>query len=1055
MNTAPVPGTSQQPLLEELFREQVACRPDAPAVIDGGTTLSYRELHDRAGRVAAGLIAMGVGRETPVAMAFPRSADAIVCTVAIVLAGGAYLPVNPDFPGERLAHMLGDSGAQLLVCAPGLAGALAPALPRTTRAMTLGALIAEGERAGISPPTEALPSAGERSPLAYVMFTSGSTGRPKGVLVEQAGIVRLVKDNGFFDFSAGERLLLTGALEFDAATFEIWGCLLNGATLYVTGKETLLVPSALKTFLHHHAITVMWLTAPLFSQTADADPAVFARLGAVVVGGDVLPARQAHALRTAYPGLRIINGYGPTENTTFTTTHEVRDEEPGAVPIGRPLNGTTVRVLDDDGRPVPTGTPGELYTGGSGLARGYLGRPDLTAERFVMIDGERCYRTGDRVTRDADGLLHFHGRIDDQVKIRGHRVEVKEVEAVLLGCPGVLDGCVTVAADGAGKHLVGYAVLDEGTDAAQVQAALAARLPDYLRPDDLVTLDRLPLNANGKVDKAALPAAGTEVDHPSTAADAYAGLSDEQRRLAEVWDAVLRLKGRAVRPEDDFFALGGNSLAAGALIGRLAVRDGVALSYREVFESRTLARMTEAVGRAGQTPSAGMPPVTPAPIGVPTALHPQQYGLHTHAQVAPDSLAYHIPLRIDLDGPVTASAVRSALSELVRRHDALRTRLVVTDEGVRQLADPHAVVEMVGPPDSDVFADEDDRSLLASFVRPFDLEGGPLFRALLIRLDDSCHRLYLDVHHAVFDGVSLRIVAEELTELLSGGVLPEPKWGYADAAQWYAERLAEGAFAADERYWTEVLADPPRLELPTDHPRPPVRTESGAVVRLALTPERDAAVRRSAERTGSTPFAVLLSAYGAALMQLSGQRDVVVGSPMSGRIHPDFEPVVGMFVNTAPLRLTVDEPATLADLLDAAHQRHQEALEHQAYPFDRIVGQLGLPRDTARLPLLDAFFAWQNIDFHGFARDGLRVDVTLLHPDSCRFDLNLQAYQRPDGTVLELEYSTALFTASSAEYLLHRVAELIDDLDAAPHTPLFDSSASTSAATPAYADFSF
>ncbi|MFE6687509.1 amino acid adenylation domain-containing protein [Streptomyces sp. NPDC057743] len=1055
MNTAPVPGTSQQPLLEELFREQVACRPDAPAVVDGETTLSYRELHDRAGRVAAGLIALGVRRETPVAMAFPRSADAIVCTMAIVLAGGAYLPVNPDFPGERLAHMLGDSGAELLVCAPGLAGTLAPALPQTTRAMTLGALIAEGERAGISPPTEAVPSAEERSPLAYVMFTSGSTGRPKGVLVEQAGIVRLVRDNGFFRFSADERLLLTGALEFDAATFEIWGCLLNGATLYVTGKETLLVPAALKTFLHRHAITVMWMTAPLFGQTADADPAVFARLGAVVVGGDVLPARQAQALRTAYPGLRIINGYGPTENTTFTTTHEVRDAEPGPVPIGRPLNGTTVRVLDEERRPVPTGTPGELYTGGSGLARGYLGRPDLTAERFVLIDGERCYRTGDRVTLDADGLLHFHGRIDDQVKIRGHRVEVKEVEAVLSGCPGVLDGCVIVAADEGGKHLVGYAVLDGDTDAERIRAALAARLPDYLRPDDLVVLDRLPLNANGKVDKAALPPVAKGIACPSDAADAYAGLSDAQRRLAEVWDVVLRLNGRAVRPEDDFFTLGGNSLAAGALIGRLAVRDGVALSYREVFESRTLARMAEAMERAGQTPSAGLPPVTPAPTGVPTALHPQQYGLHTHAQVAPASLAYHIPLRIDLDGPVTSSAVRSALSELVRRHDALRTRFVVTGGGVRQLADPHAVVELVGPPDSDVCADEDDRSLLASFVRPFDLESGPLLRALLIRLDDTGHRLYLDVHHAVFDGVSLRIVAEELTELLSGGALPEPKWGYADAAQWYAERLAEGAFAADERYWTEVLADPPRLELPTDHPRPPVRAESGAVVRLALTSERDAAVRRIAERTGSTPFAVLLSAYGAALMQLSGQRDVVVGSPMSGRIHPDFEPVVGMFVNTAPLRLTVGETATLTDLLDAAHQRHQEALEHQAYPFDRIVGQLGLPRDATRLPLLDAFFAWQNIDFHGFARDGLKVDVTLLHPDSCRFDLNLQAYQRPDGTVLELEYSTALFTASSAEYLLHRVAELIDDLDAAPHTSLFDSSASTSAATPAYADFSF
>ncbi|GGU72865.1 hypothetical protein GCM10010211_43390 [Streptomyces albospinus] len=1022
-------------------------------MVDGDIRLTYRELHQRAGRLAAGLLASGVGRETLVAMAFPRSADAIVCTLAIVLAGGAYLPVNPDFSGERLAHMLGDSGAALLVCAPGLEDSIAPALPAGTRVLTPQALIAEGTRAGVAPPVAAVPRAGEGSPLAYVMFTSGSTGRPKGVMVEQAGIVRLVRDNGFFRFSPDERLLLTGALEFDAATFEIWGCLLNGATLYVTGKETLLVASALKAVLHDNAVTAMWLTAPLFSQTVDADPAVFARLKAVVVGGDVLSARHVRVLRTAYPALRIINGYGPTENTTFTTTHEVRADEPGPVPIGRPLNGTTVLVLDERRAPVPVGAPGELYTGGSGLARGYLGNPELTAERFVTIGTERYYRTGDRVSADAEGLLHFHGRIDDQVKIRGHRVEVKEVEAVLTACPGVLDGCVVVAADEVGKYLLAYAVLDGGTKAADVDAALADRLPDYLRPERLVVLDRLPLNANGKVDKAALPA-----PEPAGAASAgsRAGLPAGQRRLAEIWDTVLRLKGRELRPDDDFFALGGNSLSVGALIGRLAVRDGVQLSFREVFESRTLARMADAVGRsAANAPAAGLPPVTPAPVVGPTALHPQQHGLHTHAQVAAESVAYNIPLRLDIHGPVTSRTVRAALAELVRRHDALRTRFVTTPDGVRREPDPDAAVELVEPAAADGLARADDRSVLEWFVRPFDLESAPLVRALLIPGDDTSHRLYLDVHHIVFDGVSLRIVAEELTELLSGGALPEPKWGYADASQWFADRLADRSFAADERYWRDVLADPPRLELPTDHPRLAVRAETGALVRLALTPERETAVGRIADRTGSTPFAVLLCAYTATLMQLSGQRDVVVGSPMSGRVHPDFESVVGMFVNTAALRLAVGEPATLADLLAAAHQRHQEALEHQAYPFDRVVGQLGLPRDAARLPLLDAFFAFQNIDFHTFARDGLRVDVDLLHPGSCRFDLNLQAYRRPDGTVLELEYSTALFTASSAEYLLHRVGELLDDLDGAPHTLLFGPSASQDAVTPAYADFSF
>ncbi|MFH8409295.1 amino acid adenylation domain-containing protein [Streptomyces sp. NPDC018019] len=1051
MSTTFSPHHPQHPLIEELFEEQAELRPDALAVVDGETRLTYRELRNRAGLLAAGLVARGVGRETLVAMAFPRSADAIVCTLAVVLAGGAYLPVNPEFPGERLAHMLGDSGAPLLVCAPGLEEKIAPALPEGMAVVTPDALVAEGVRAGVAPAGPA-PVAEGGSPLAYVMFTSGSTGRPKGVMVEQAGIVRLVKDNGFFRFSERERLLLTGALEFDAATFEIWGCLLNGATLYVADKETLLVPSALKKALHDNAITVMWMTAPLFSQTVDADPDVFARLSAVVVGGDVLSARHVRTVRAAHPALRVINGYGPTENTTFTTTHEVRGDEPGAIPIGRPIAGTTVLVLDEHRRPVPAGGTGELYTGGSGLARGYLGNPELTKERFVTVGGERCYRTGDRVSQDAAGLLHFHGRVDDQVKIRGHRVEVKEVEAALLACPGVLDGCVVVASDEAGKYLLGYAVLADGTAAADAEAALAGRLPDYLRPERLVVLDRLPLNANGKVDKAALPAPDPAGPSSAAAPDRSA-LPAGQRELAELWDVVLRLKGRALGPDDDFFALGGNSLSVGALIGRLAVRDGVQLPFSQVFANRTLAQMADAVRRAaGNAPSLGLPPIDPAPDGVPSALHPQQYGLHTHAQVAPASVAYNVPLRLDISGPLSAGAVRAALAELVRRHDALRTRFVTTPEGVRQEVLPEATVPLT---ESDALAHGDDQAVREAVVRPFDLGGAPLIRGLLVRDDDTRHRLYLDIHHIVFDGVSLRIVAQELTDLLSGAPVPEPKWGYADASRWFADRLADGFFAADENYWLTTLADPPRLELTTDHPRPAVRAETGDVLRLALSPERDAAVDRIADRAGVTPFTVLLTAYGAVLMRLSGQHDIVVGSPMSGRTHPEFESVVGMFVNTAALRLTVGEPATLADLLAVTHQRHQEALEHQACPFERVVTGLRLPRDTSRLPLLDAFFALQNIDFHTFTRDGLRVDVDLLHAGSCRFDLNLQAYRRPDGTVLELEYSTALFATSSAEYLLHRVAELIDDLDTAPHTPLTGPSPAQNAVTPAYADFSF
>ncbi|GLZ33758.1 hypothetical protein Lesp02_59460 [Lentzea sp. NBRC 105346] len=918
-------------------------------------------------------------------MAFERSADAVVCTLAIVLAGGAYLPINPGFPAERIAHMIADSDPVLVVCGDGMT------LPG-------GVTLAELES---DEPWEVAPRDG--SPLAYVMYTSGSTGRPKGVLIEQAGIVRLVRDSDFFQLGETDRLLLTGALEFDAATFEIWGCLLNGATLHVAGKETLVVAANLKKALRDNGITVMWLTAPLFGQIVEQDPSVFTGLRALLVGGDVVHRRHVERLD---PSIRVINGYGPTENTTFTTTHEIQPGT-GDIPIGRPINGTTVLVLDERRRPSRTG---ELYTGGAGLARGYLNNPDLTAEKFVVIDGERYYRTGDRVSVDDTGLIRFHGRIDDQVKIRGHRVEVKEVEAVLLSCAGVRDGCVVVRSGEAGKFLVAYTVLGPGTD---LRAELAARLPDYMRPQHVVVLDRLPLNPNGKVDKARLPAVVAETDD-------HADLPESLRQLALLWAEILGVA--RVEPEDDFFALGGNSLAAGRLIGRL----GVDLPYREVFEHRTLAAMAQAVERA-QVRS--LRPIVAAPEG-PSVLHPQQRGLYTSWQVDAASVAYNVPVRLDITGPLNARQVRDALTELVDRHDALRMRFVSTSDGVRQVADSPSF-ELVESQQED------------GFVRPFDLGSGPLMRARLVRMDHAHHRLYLDVHHIVFDGVSLRTLVSELADLLAGVAVAAPKWRYADAAQWFADENFDGT------YWLDVLRDPPRLDLPTDHPRPAVRKAVGAVVRRSCGP-----VSEIAARAGTTDFVVLLSAYTAVLMRLSGQSDIVVGSPMSGRVHPDFDAVVGMFVNTAGLRIQVGETATLDDLVAAVHRRHAEALEHQAVPFEDVVRALRLPRDPSRLPLLDAFFALQNIGFETFERGGLRVDVELPHHGSCRFDLNLQAYPRSGGFLLELEHNTSLFATASAEYLLDRVTELVDELLRTPDNPVFRQAA-LATTTSAHADFTF
>ncbi|MFB0619266.1 amino acid adenylation domain-containing protein [Streptomyces sp. AGS-58] len=1035
---------TEQHNLIGLFEEQAQQSPDATAVVFGDHRLTYRELREEAHRVAGRLRGLGVGRETLVAMAFPRSADAVVCMLGIVLAGGAYLPVNPDFPAERLNRVLSDARTPLVVCAPEAAGAVRHALPEGTALRTLPDLLADD-----AAPTAHEPPRIPSDALAYVMYTSGSTGRPKGVMVEHRGVVRLVKDTDYFAFSRDERFLLTGALEFDASTFEIWGALLNGAVLHIVGQETLVVPQRLKLALREAGTTVLWLTAPLFHQLVDEDVSLFEGLGTLLVGGDTLSCPHVNRVLGACPDLRVLNCYGPTENTTFTTVFPVDRVYESAIPIGRPVTGTTTRVLDSDLRPVPAGQIGELFTGGLGLARGYLHNPDATANSFRVLDGERYYRTGDLVSADPTGVLYFHGRTDDQVKIRGHRVEVKEVNSALLDVPGVRDAHTVVHETGTGKRLTGYAVTDAACDEDGVLRELRRRLPAYMCPDRIVRVPRLPLNANGKVDTARLPSPAVSVRPRS------GQLSPEEEKLAGLWAEVLHTEPEAIGPDSDFFELGGTSITAGALIGRIGRVLGAALSFQELFATRTLRDMARAVadGDAGD-----FAPIPGVPAGGDIPLHPQQRGLYALWQADEESLAYNIPARLDVSGQLDPERLRAALHTLTARHDALRTRFVTELDAhgaprVRQDVQSAVTVPLDVLSRSEVPTDDE---VVARFVRPFDLGTGPLIRASLVQGEGCDDRLYLDVHHIVFDGVSLALLVDELFDLYVGVQPEEPATGYAAAGRWLARELEEGRFAQDDAYWLDTLRDaPPPLDLPTDHPRPAIRSSRGAVVRRELGTACQDAVRRCAAAHSVTDFSVLLIAYATVLARLSGQRDLVVGCPMSGRVHPDVDRVIGMFVNTVPLRLRIDDRTTLGELLGRAGREHRNALTHQAYPFERLVEKVVSQRDLSRNALFDAFFALQNIDFYAFRKHGRRVTVSLLHPGTSRFDLNLQAYQRPDGLCLELEYSTALFTRQSAQSLLEQVVAALDEVLHFPGLPVFPPTPTTAPPAAPAADFAF
>jgi amino acid adenylation domain-containing protein len=1009
--------------VDEHFLHQVRLRPDDVALVSGTTTMTYRQLADRATGLAGGLAELGVTRETLVGMAFDRSADAVVAMLAIVLAGGAYVPVNPAFPDRRIAEVLADSGVRLVLGDPVGRAAVASAAPAGVRVLGLEEI---PHRPGFVPPA----ASPDRSPLAYVMYTSGSTGRPKGVLVEHRGIVRLVREPDYADFSAADRFAQLSALEFDASTLEIWGALLNGARLCVVDTETAVVPWRLAGALRDGGITVAWLTSALFNQLTDEDPDMFAPLRLLLTGGDVLSPRHVELVRARHPGLVLLNGYGPTENTTFTTVHRVDRRHDGPIPIGRPIRGTTVLVLDDERAPVPRGAVGELYAGGAGVARGYLGNDELTAERFVRVDGERYYRTGDRVHADADGVLHFHGRGDGQVKIRGHRIEVGEVSAALHAVPGVTDCHVRVAGPADHRRLVAY-VVAPGTTERAVRVALAAALPRYTLPDQYVWVDRLPLNPNGKVDASALPAPGrvTVAEH-----------TGDQRALAELWGDLLGVDPGSIGPHDRFLEIGGNSIMLGALLGRIHRRHGARLSFTDAVAAPSLAELTAAVATAARDAVTPIPPSGDGPVD----LHPQQVALYAVAQAGPDSLAYNIPVRLTVRGPLDVARLRAAFTALVHRHDALRMRFAPVDGAVRQvaLADVTPEFEYLDAPVPDP---------PAGFVRPFRLDRPPLVRARLVRTGPGEHELYLDAHHVVVDGVSLRVLVGDLFDLYAGAALAAPATTYAAAARWcHGRQVTE----ADEEFWRTALAGAPMgLDLPTDRPRGRSRAVRGAVARRTVPADRLACVDRAARLLGTTPFAVLLAAYTATLARVSGRRDLVVGTPMSGRTHPALESVVGMFVGTVCLRAEPGDDTDLAGLARQLDARQWQALTHQGFPFERLVDRLAVPRDRARNPVFDALFAYQDLDCYELTRAGLAISLELLNAGTTRFDLNLQVYRRPDRLVLDLEYARELFDPASADYLLDQcllaLGELVDD----PGTPVFPATATPVSVSAA--DFAF
>ncbi len=1029
--------------LPELFGAQAARTPDATAVVLGEENLTYGALDARANQLAHHLRGLGVGPEVVVGLCVERSLEMIVGLIGILKAGGAYLPLDPDYPSERLAFMIEDAGARVLVTQSALLERIPEADAPIVRLDADWPAIAT--RPNSAPASNVKPAN-----TAYVIYTSGSTGTPKGVGALHRSVVSLIQEQSYASWSTTETALQIAPLAFDASTFEIWGALINGARLVIMppGQWTL---ADLQHQLQLHNVSVLHLTAPLFN--AMDDYRGLAGVRQLLTGGDVVSSSQVRNVLTALDGCRLVHCYGPTEATTFSATYSVDqcDEVPSRLPIGRPIGSTQIYILDRGLNPVPVGVVGELYIAGVGLARGYVSQPGLTSERFVAdpfgVPGSRMYRTGDLARWRADGDIEFLGRADAQVKLRGFRIEPGEIEAALTRHAGVAQAAVIACEDTpGGKRLVAYVVAgaDQSLDVTALREHLVASLPDYMVPSCFVVLDRLPLTPNGKLDRRALPA--PEV----TAAAAREPRSPQEEILCALFAEVLGLPQVGI--DDSFFALGGDSIMSIQLVSR-ARKAGLVITPRAVFQHQTVAALAPVAApvevEAGSSPRADLPLValTPAETERLASAYPQieevlplsplQQGLLFHALYdaqAPD--VYTTQLILGLEGPLDEEVLARAAQALLARHASLRAAF-----RHESLSRPVQVIVPGGAPawrsiDLSALDGPEREERLAHILAEdraarFDLAVPPLTRFALIRLGPYDHRLALTHHHLVMDGWSRPVLVQELLTLYAqngeAGALPRVT-PYRDYLAWIAAQDRAAAVVA----WQEALAglDEATRLAPDDRARTPVVPEQ---ILFALSEQSTAALTQQARRQGVTLNTIVQAAWAILLGRLIGRDDVVFGVTVAGR-PPEIagiERMVGLFINTVPLRVKLPPEQSLSALLKEVQESQSRLMAHQHLGLGEIQGLAGLGE------LFDTLVVFENYpdnDNAAPAAGGLRLGHVSGH-DAAHYPLSLGALPG-EQLQMRLDYRPDLFERASMEAMAGRLVRLLESAVAEPERPI-------------------
>ncbi|MCW3466087.1 non-ribosomal peptide synthetase [Chitinophaga nivalis] len=1005
--------------ITDLLEEQIVRVPDNIAIKLGDQQVTYAELDRAADRIAACLVSKGVQADTIVALLADRSIDTVIGMVAILRAGGAYLPIDVDYPEERIQYLVQDSGTQLLLTSRAFEEKV-PAGP---------AVIYLEDAADASPDISFARYRNHPADLCYIIYTSGTTGHPKGVMVTHRNVVRLFFNDGFqFDFGPGDVWTMFHSHCFDFSVWEMYGALLFGGRLVIIPKMMARDTAAYLDILREEKVTVLNQTPSAFYNLIREElvgPASLPALRYVIFGGEALSPAKLDTWYERYPRVQLVNMFGITETTVHVTYKEIGAEEikNNNSNIGKPIPTLSVFLFDQHRQLVPRGVIGELYVGGEGVSRGYLGKPELTARVFVphpYYPEQRLYKTGDLGRILASGDLEYIGRIDHQVQLRGFRIELGEIEGQLGKYPGVKETVVIAREQEEDKYLIAYYVSATEIAAPALRSFLSGKLPDYMLPSYFVRMEQLPLTSNGKTDRAALP------DPQLEAGTGYlAPANDTEVALAAIWAEVLKVPQELISRKASFFELGGHSLKATVLLNKIFKHFQVTISLQEVFTHQDISSLAMLISAAVTATYTPIPVADSKSWYRVTAAQQQLYFLY---QLDRSSLAYNMPYFLRLEGIPDPEQLSRAFERLIQRHEILRTRFAIVQGAVMQ-----QVLETVSFSLEQQVAGADITHSIGNVIRPFDLEAAPLFRAGLITGADTTQLLWLDMHHIINDGVSQSVLVQDFVAAYRDEELPPLRLHYKDYAEWQQSPDRQNAISQQRAYWMQTFAEPASaLELPADYPRPAVKNYAGHTIHFATTPATTAALKQLAAQEGSTLFMVLLAVYNVWLGKLSNQEDVVIGTPVAGREHADAEKIPGVFINTLPLRNRPVGSLRFRELLANVKASTLESFNNSAYPYEALVEQLQLERDLSRNPLFDVLFLYQNFDDISWDIPGLTLTpYTYQHPVA-KLDLTLIVAEEADQLQWQLEYATALFKEETIRRAICYFENIIAAIIAAP-----------------------